>query len=126
MQLETLCEEPALGHINTVSAAIQRLGKPISRWIIGGMMKGVDVLASNVPGPDFPLLLAGAQIEQFYAFGPPAGAALNATLFSYDGNVGIALTIDGAAITDQARFGYCLDQVIAEAFPTSIQERLAS
>ena len=124
MQLETLRQEPALGHINTVSAAIQRLGKPISRWIIGGMMKGVDVLASNVPGPDFPLFLAGSKIEQFYAFGPPAGASLNATLFSYDGVVSIALTIDAAAITDQTRFGCCLDQVIAEAFPGS--PRLAS
>ena len=124
MQLDTLRQEPALGHINTVSAAIQRLGKPISRWIIGGMMKGVDVLASNVPGPDFPLFLAGSKIEEFYAFGPPAGASLNATLFSYDGVVSIALTIDAAAITDQTRFGCCLDQVIAEAFPGS--PRLAS
>jgi len=48
IQLEALRNEPALEHINTVSAAIQKLGKPASRWIIGGMMKGVDMLSSSL------------------------------------------------------------------------------
>ena len=126
LQLETLRAEPALGHINTVSAAIQRLGRPISRFIIGGMMKGVDVLASNVQGPNFPLFLAGGKIEQFYAFGPPAGAALNVTMFSYDGIVGMALTIDGAAITDRPLFRHCLDRVIDLTFATPAIELAAS
>jgi WS/DGAT/MGAT family acyltransferase len=117
MQLERLRDEPALGHINTVSAAIQRLGKPISRWIIGGMMKGVDVLSSNVPGPNFPLYLAGSKIETFFAFGPPAGAALNATLFSYDGSVGIGLTCDTAAMPQLDVFLASLDDVIATEVP---------
>ncbi len=112
-QLAALCEEPALRHINGVSAAIQRLGKPISRWIIGGMMKGVDVLASNVPGPPFPLYLAGAKVEEFYAFGPPAGAALNITLFSYDGAINLAITSDEAAVTDRQLFLDCLDESLA-------------
>ena len=111
-QLTQLGEEPALHHVNTVSAAIQRLGKPISRWIIGGMMKGVDVLASNVPGPPFPLFLAGARVEQFYGFGPPAGAALNVTLFSYDGNVSLGITTDAAAVVDRSLFLSCVDDAI--------------
>jgi len=126
MQLETLRAEPALGHINTVSAAIQRLGRPISRFIIGGMMKGVDVLASNVNGPNFPLFLAGGKVEQFYAFGPPAGAALNVTMFSYDGTVGMAFTIDAAAITDQPLFHHCLDRVLDATFATPTVELAAS
>jgi len=89
-------------------------------------MKGVDVLASNVPGPDFPLFLAGAKIEQFYAFGPPAGASLNVTMFSYDGAVGMALTIDGAAISDRALFRHCFDRVLALTFATPVLERAAS
>jgi WS/DGAT/MGAT family acyltransferase len=114
VQLAELREEPALHHINTVSAAIQRLGKPISRWIIGGMMKGIDVLASNVPGPPCPLYLAGARIEEFYAFGPPAGAALNITLFSYDGSVNLGITTDEAALTERQQFLECLDESLAE------------
>jgi WS/DGAT/MGAT family acyltransferase len=113
-QLESLRVEPALGHINAVSSAIQRLGRPISRWIIGGMMKGVDVLASNVPGPPFPLYLAGSQIERFVAFGPPAGASLNVTMFSYDGTINLGITSDAASVTDRDRFLSCLDEAIAE------------
>ena len=112
-QLERLACEPALHHINTVSAAVQRFGKSISRWVIGGMMKGVDVLASNVPGPPFPLYLAGARIEEFYAFGPPAGAALNITLFSYDGSVNLGITTDAAAVTERRLFLDCLDESLA-------------
>ena len=70
--------------------------------------------ASNVPGPPFPLYLAGAQVEEFYAFGPPVGAALNVTLFTYDGNANLAITLDRAAVTDRAAFLECLDASLAE------------
>ena len=111
-QLERLRDEPALHHITKVSAAVQRLGRPISRWIIGGMMLGVDVLASNVPGPPFPLYLAGAKIDRFVAFGPPAGAALNITAFSYDGDLHLGVTTDAEGVTDRAVFLECLDAAI--------------
>lgn len=113
-QLERLRAEPALHHINTVSASIHRLGRRLSRWVIGGMMQGVDVLASNVPGPPFPLFLAGAKVERFVAFGPPAGAALNVTAFSYDGDVHLGVTIDTASVTDRTLFMRCLDETIDE------------
>ena len=113
-RLAALRDEPALHHITTVSAAVQRLGKPISRWVIGGMMKGVDVLASNVAGPPFPLYIAGAHIEEFVPFGPPAGAAINITLFSYDGEVRMGITTDAAAVTDRARFLASIDEAIAD------------
>jgi diacylglycerol O-acyltransferase / wax synthase len=112
--LAAIREEPALPWVNTVSAAIQRLGVPISRRVIGGMMKGVDVLASNVAGPPCPLYLAGVHVEEFYAFGPPAGAALNITLFSYDGTVSLGVTTDAAAIAARGRFLSCLDEAVAE------------
>jgi hypothetical protein len=112
--LAAIREEPALPWVNSVSAAIQRLGVPISRRIIGGMMKGVDVLASNVAGPPCPLYLAGVHVEEFYAFGPPAGAALNITLFSYDGTVSLGITTDSAAISSRQLFLRCLDEAVAE------------
>ncbi|MEY2583537.1 MAG: diacylglycerol O-acyltransferase / wax synthase [Ilumatobacteraceae bacterium] len=112
--LASVRQEPALRWVNTVSAAIQRLGVPISRRIIGGMMKGVDVLASNVAGPPCPLYLAGEHVEEFYAFGPPAGAALNVTLFSYDNTVHLGVTTVAAAVDSRETFMECLDEAIAE------------
>jgi diacylglycerol O-acyltransferase len=118
-QLERLREEPALHHISPVSAAVQRLGRPISRWLLGGMMLGVDLLASNVPGPPFPLYLAGAKIDRFVGLGPPAGAALNITAFSYDGALHLGITIDAEAITDRTAFLECLDAAIDDVVGTS-------
>jgi WS/DGAT/MGAT family acyltransferase len=112
--LAAVRREPALGWVNTVSAAIQRLGVPISRRIIGGMMKGVDVLASNVAGPPCPLYLAGEHVEEFYAFGPPAGAALNVTLFSYDKTVHLGVTSVAVAVESRGQFMACLDAAIAD------------
>ena len=112
--LAAVRQEPALPWVNSVSAAIQRLGVPISRRIIGGMMKGVDVLASNVAGPPCRVYLAGVHVEEFYAFGPPAGAALNITLFSYDGTVHLGVTTDSAAISSRDHFMQCLAGAIAE------------
>jgi diacylglycerol O-acyltransferase len=112
--LAAVREEPALRWVNSVSAAIQRLGVPISRRVIGGMMKGVDVLASNVAGPPCPLYLAGEHVEEFYAFGPPAGAALNITLFSYDNTVHLGVTTVAAAVESRRQFMTCLDEAIAE------------
>lgn len=118
VQLTRLQDEPALTHINTVGAMVLRLGKRSAQWVLGGMMQGVDVLASNVPGPNFPLYVAGAKIEQFHAFGPPAGAAINVTLFSYDGNVNLGITTDDAAVTDRALFLRCIDQALASILDT--------
>lgn len=112
--LAAVRQEPALRWVNTVSAAIQRLGVPISRRIIGGMMKGVDVLASNVAGPPCPLYLAGELVQEFYAFGPPAGAALNITLFSYDNTVHLGVTSVVGALHSRRDFMMCLDEAIAD------------
>ena len=112
--LAAVRQEPALRWVNSVSAAIQRMGVPISRRIIGGMMKGVDVLASNVAGPPCPIYLAGEHVEEFYAFGPPAGAALNITLFSYDNTVHLGVTTVAAAVESRRQFMSCLDDAISE------------
>lgn len=111
-QLLELQQEPALGHINAVAATVLKLGKRPTQWILGGMMNGVDVLACNVPGPNFPLYVAGVKVDQFHAFGPPAGAALNITVFSYDGTVNLGITADEAAVTDRALFLRCVDEAI--------------
>ena len=122
-QLARLRSEPALRHVNTVSAVVQKLGKRSSRSIIGGMMQGVDVLASNVPGPPIPLYLAGARIDRFVGFGPPAGAAVNVTLVSYDGMVTLGITSDRAAVRQPKLLVRCFDDAIKELIPTATARR---
>jgi len=90
--------EPALPHVNDISGVIARLGPTAAVSVLGSMLKGVDITTSNVPGPPFPVWMAGAKVEEFVAFGPLAGAAINVTLFTYDGTAHFGITTDRAAV----------------------------
>lgn len=110
--LQKVRAEPALPHVNEISGVIGRFGPAVSATVLGAMLKGVDITASNVPGPSFPVFMAGSKIEEFFAFGPPAGAAVNITLFSYDGRVHLGINTDRAAVTDRALFRRCMSDAV--------------
>lgn len=107
-RLRALKDEPALPHVGDISAMIGRLGPAAAVAIVGGMMKGVDIITSNVPGPPFPVWVGRARVDEFYAFGPLAGSAANITLFSYDGVLHLGVNLDAKAITDRSLFVECL------------------
>lgn len=97
-------DEPALAHTNAIAGALTLLPTAVT----GGILKHVDFLASNVPGFTFPIYLAGARVTGYFPFGPTIGAAVNATLLSYDGTCCVGVTIDRAAVPDPDRFMRCL------------------
>ena len=96
-------EQPALGWTEEISAAINLLGEAAATRVTGAMMKAVDFVTSNVPGPPFPVYVSGARIERMFPFGPPAGAAVNITLFSYNGVAQIGIRSDPASVPDPDR-----------------------
>ena len=91
----------------------------LPRAYVGGLLKHMDFLASNVPGIPVPLHLSGAVVDGFYAFGPTIGAALNITLMSYRGTCHVGLTIDTGAVPDPDVLMDCMrdgfDEVLAVA-----------
>jgi WS/DGAT/MGAT family acyltransferase len=107
-------DEPALPHVGDISGVIGRLGPAASVALLGSMMKGVDVTTTNVPGPPFPVWMAGARVCDFYAFGPLAGSAVNVTLFTYDGTVYLGITTDRAAVSDPDLFVRCMREALDE------------
>ena len=111
--------EPALPHVNDISGVISRFGPAAAVSILGAMLKGVDITTSNVPGPPFPVFMAGSRVEEFYAFGPLAGAAINITLFSYDGSVHLGVNSDRAAVGDHELFARCLRAAIDDTIALS-------
>ena len=86
----------------------------LPRAYVGGMLKHIDFLASNVPGIPTPFYLSGAQVESFYGFGPTIGAALNVTLMSYCGMCFVGINIDTGAIPDPDILMDCMRSGFAE------------
>lgn len=115
--------EAAIPFSNTIAGVLNLLPSPV----LGGMLKHVDFLASNVPGIDVPVYLAGAKLTAFYAFGPTLGSAANITLMSYDGTCYLGINTDAGAVPDPERFVECLregfDEVLGVADGTASEVR---
>jgi len=96
--------EPALGMVDAVSLVTRKLPKAAQIGVLGGLLRAVDVITSNVPGVPIPLYLAGAKLEAQFPFGPRSGAAVNVTLLSYLDGLFIGVNSDPAAVPDHAAF----------------------
>jgi len=101
-------KEPALSLLDDIAAMISQLPKAVSVGLFGSMLKSIDFVTSNVPGPPFPVWSSGARVESMFGFGPLSGSAANITLFSYDGQLHIAVATDTAAVRDPDFFLECL------------------
>jgi WS/DGAT/MGAT family acyltransferase len=106
--------EPALDAIESVAEVLNRLPTPLSVALFGGMLKGIDFVTSNVPGPRREVFLSGARVEKIFGWGPLSGAALNATLFSYAGTLYVALASDPAAVPDPELLVECFVKGVGE------------
>jgi len=109
--------EPALGMLADVSGVLNRLPTSVTTSLFGSMLKGVDFVTSNVPGPRFEVFLSGAKLDSVYGFGPLSGAALNVTLFSYTDRSHLGIASDPAALPDPDLLVACMrrgfDEVLA-------------
>lgn len=73
----------------TFPALIGRAARLISSMhVFDRVRPAFNVTISNIPGPQFPLFLAGARVEGIYPLGPVVeGVGLNMTVMSYCGKV---------------------------------------
>jgi len=100
--------EPALPVSSIVYRLLSTLPNPVATVIAGGLMKGTDVAATNVPGPPFPVYVAGAKVTRIVPFAPKGGASLNVALMTYDGTAFLGITMDPAAVHDPDLLVGCL------------------
>ena len=109
--------EPALDLVDPMAGVLNRLPRGLTTEVFGSMLRGVDVVTSNVPGAPIELFSAGAKVVEVYAFGPLSGAAVNITLLSYLDVCYIAINSDRAAVPDPECLVDCLragwDEILA-------------
>lgn len=73
-----------------------------------------NVVISNVPGPQHPLYLAGAQVRELVPVVPlAAGQSLSIGLLSYDGGVFYGLNADRDAVPDVDRLAVLIESELA-------------
>ncbi len=88
----------------TFGIATSRPGRPV--W---------NLVISNVPGPQFPLYLAGARLVANYPVSVITdGMGLNITVMSYCGHLDFGIVADREQMPDVARFMGWLEESLAE------------
>jgi WS/DGAT/MGAT family acyltransferase len=79
-----------------------------------------NLVVTNVPGPQFPLYAAGAQMLSVYPVVPLAkGQAVCVGLTSYDGGVFYGLNADRDAMPDVDVLAQCIGEALAELVSTT-------
>jgi hypothetical protein len=74
-----------------------------------------NVAISNVPGPQMPLYLAGAELKAYYPVSIVThGLALNITIVSYNGTLDFGLVACGKAMPDLRKFARYLESAHRE------------
>ena len=86
--------------------------------------RGFNLVVTNVPGPQFPLYAAGAQMLQSYPVPPLLpGHALAIGVTSYDGHVYYGLSGDRDALPDLDVLGQCLVESLEELVDSASDSR---
>jgi diacylglycerol O-acyltransferase / wax synthase len=98
--------EPSIPLTNAIATALNLLPPRL----VGGMLKHVDFVATNVPGLTTPLYVGGARLERFYSFAPTIGASVNLSLLSYCGTCTIGVNADTGAVPDPEILMDCLGE----------------
>jgi diacylglycerol O-acyltransferase len=97
-----------------------------SRLAASQVRRGFDLVVTNVPGPQFPLYAAGAQMTASYPVPPLLpGHALSIGVTSYDGGVYFGLTGDRDAMPDLEVLGQCVGEALEELVDTASTQRRA-
>ncbi len=101
-------DDPGLHLSDVLAAALVRLPGGAATALFGGMLKGTDFVATNIPGPAGRSTVDGARLERLYAFAPPSGAAVNLALVTVGGHGCVGVTMDAAAVEDPEVLVECL------------------
>jgi diacylglycerol O-acyltransferase len=86
--------------------------------------QGVNVVITNVPGPQFPMFLAGAEMVETYPVPPlQAGFGVAIGVTSYDGGVYYGISADRDALPDIDVFGQCVRVALDELVDSASDSR---
>ncbi len=81
----------------------------------------ISTVVTNVPGPNFPLYCAGAEMVRYHGLGLlTPGCALFQTVFSSNGMISITILADRNAMPDPETYKECLEQSFLETYQAAL------
>ena len=84
----------------------------------------VNLVVTNVPGPQFPMYLAGARMVETYPVPPlQPGFSMAIGVTSYDGSVFYGITADRDALPDVDVLGQCVTEALDELLDSATDTR---
>jgi diacylglycerol O-acyltransferase len=98
------------------SETLAAAARVYTRTRLGGQHRPFfNLIITNVPGPPFPLYVAGARISQTYAMAPILdGLGLLLVIFSYAGRISVGITSCQDMVPDPEGLADCFAQSLAE------------
>lgn len=103
--------------LDSLPPAIVKLGMGTYRRLLrrGWISPPINLVVSNVPGPDRPLTRSGHSVEKMFFIGPlVAWVGLNITAWSYDGTLGLGLLCCPTLIPDLAALEQAFEPALEE------------
>ena len=96
-------------------ATLHALGSRLASEPRFGLQSRVNMVVTNVPGPQVPFYTGGARMLEVWPFVPVYHTlALNVALVSYDGTVHVGLNADHELVPDLDRFARHLEGAVDE------------
>lgn len=83
----------------------------------------VNLVVTNVPGPQFPMYLAGAQMVESFPLPPLQHSSLAIGVTSYDGSVSYGITADRDGLPDADVLGQCIVDALDELVDSASELR---
>jgi len=98
------------------SETLAAAARVYTRTRLGGRLRPFfNLTITNVPGPPFPLYVAGARINRIYGMAPiMAGLGLLLVIFSYDGKISIGITSCQDMVPDPEKMTGCFEKSLEE------------
>ncbi|WP_433427671.1 WS/DGAT/MGAT family O-acyltransferase [Nonomuraea sp. CA-141351] len=103
----------------SMPAALNGLADRAALELVGRTAPPINVVVTNVPGPQFPLRIAGARMLAHYPVSvvTDASGGLNITAFSYNGRLDVGIIACGELVSDVWAFPGYLREALDELNP---------
>ncbi|MEO3804600.1 wax ester/triacylglycerol synthase family O-acyltransferase [Nonomuraea sp. B1E8] len=100
----------------SMPAALMGLASRSAFALLGQAAPPINLIVSNVPGPQFPLYVCGARLLHHYPVSviSDVSGGVNITAFSYDGSLDIGVITDRAMVPDAWELAGHLREALSE------------